>query len=85
MEAHPGEESHLYQIKVEGQFTASWLEWFKPLTLAVEGERTVLTGPLPDQAALRGLLNKMWDLNLTLISIQRLEQADKTEEVEYVA
>ena len=72
--------SAVYQIRVEGRFDPSWSEWFSGLEIAVEdgptgGAVTTLTGTTPDQAALRGILNRMWDLNLVVISVVRLEAA----------
>ena len=72
------EKNHLqtryYQITVYGRVDQSWSEWLGGLTLTtVEGQRGVpftrLTGTLPDQGALRGVLDKLWDLNLTLLSV----------------
>ncbi|MEJ2732767.1 MAG: hypothetical protein P8189_04210 [Anaerolineae bacterium] len=62
----------VYRIEVEGRLDKSWSGWFSGMTLTVQDEVSILTGPLADQAALRGLLSKIWDLNLTLISITRL-------------
>ena len=68
----------VYQIKVEGQLDPAWSDWFSGLAVTVEpgiGDTlTTLTGPVADQAALRGILTKLWDLNLTLISCLRGEQ-----------
>ncbi len=63
----------IYEIRVEGQLTGPWSDWFGGLTLTVEaGPHTVLRGPLPDQAALMGVLTRLHALNLTLVSVQRL-------------
>ena len=67
------DESAVYQIKVEGTLDERWSDWFSGLAVvavdAGEGApATTLTG-LMDQAALRGILNKVWDLNLTLLSV----------------
>jgi hypothetical protein len=62
----------VYRIELEGQLDKSWSGWFSGMTLTVQDEVSILTGPLADQAALRGLLSKIWDLNLTLVSITRL-------------
>ena len=64
-----------YQIKVEGKLDQSWSDWFSGLTITVEGQgpaSTTITGAV-DQSTLRGILTKIWDLNLTLISVTRLD------------
>ena len=65
--------SSIYQIRVQGRLEARWSDWFNDFTIMGEGDQTILTGPVADQAALRGLLNKIWDLNLSLISLDRVE------------
>ncbi len=63
-----------YQIEVLGKLDPRWSHWFDGLEIVLEvrGDGlpiTTLRGPVADQAALRGILNKVWDLNLTLISV----------------
>jgi hypothetical protein len=59
-----------YEIKIKGHLDPYWSEWFSGLELAhLEGDNTLLSGSLPDQAALYGLLERLRDLNLTLISV----------------
>ncbi len=63
-----------YLIKVEGRLDESWSDWFSGLTITTESVQgnphiTKLTGVLPDQSVLRGILNRIWDLNLKLISV----------------
>lgn len=59
-----------YEIRIKGHLDAGWSAWFAGLTLThLEGHETLLAGPLPDQAALHGLLERIRDLNLTLISV----------------
>jgi hypothetical protein len=60
----------VYQIRVQGHLGCQWAEWFEPMTIRREanGETTV-TGPVVDQAALHGLLKKVRDLGLPLLSI----------------
>ncbi len=59
-----------YEIKIRGHLDQRWSDWFAGLKLThLEGDETLLSGPLPDQGALYGLLERMRDLNLTLISV----------------
>ena len=66
----------LYEIRVEGLLGDIWTSWFEGLTIhCLECGQTVLTGSL-DQAMLRGILTKISDLGLDLISVQQSEQDD---------
>ncbi|RPJ32175.1 MAG: hypothetical protein EHM35_11730 [Planctomycetaceae bacterium] len=59
-----------YEIKIRGHLDQCWSDWFADLKLThLEGNQTLLSGSLPDQAALHGLLERIRDLNLTLISV----------------
>jgi hypothetical protein len=59
-----------YEVKIKGCLDQRWSDWFAGLKLThLEGDVTLLSGPLPDQAALHGLLERVRDLNLTLISV----------------
>jgi hypothetical protein len=66
-----------YQIRVEGVLDQRWSAWFDGLQLSSEpGGVTVLAGEVGDQAALYGLLAKIRDLNLPLLSVHRTEQKE---------
>jgi hypothetical protein len=76
----------IYEIQVQGELDRSWESWFNGLAVTLTGNAaseqpptTTLIGPVADQAALRGMLCKLWDLNLTLISVRRVEADGKEE------
>ena len=67
-----------YQIKINGKFRENWSDWLSGMEIFTEkdGEEpqvTTLVGVVPDQAALRGILCKIWDLNLTIRSVLRID------------
>jgi len=64
----------VYQIRIKGHLDRQWKDWFEGMTLTLEEDGdTLLTGPLVDQAALFGLLKKVRDLGLSLVSINCIE------------
>jgi hypothetical protein len=63
-----------YQIRVKGHLGHQWTDWFEGLTIThEESGNTLLASPATDQAALHGILKKVRDLGLPLISVNRLE------------
>lgn len=69
-----------YQISVHGKLDASWADWIGVVRVTHQigddgSSVTTLIGKVPDQAALRGLIERIWDLNLTLLSVQRIGPA----------
>jgi hypothetical protein len=69
----------IYQIRLEGHLGRQWMEWFDGLAITLtEAGDTLLTGPVVDQAALHGLLKKVRDLGLPLLSVIQIPpQADE--------
>jgi hypothetical protein len=68
-----------YEIKIKGCLDPYWSDWFAGLKLTyLEGDETLLSGQLPDQASLHGLLERIRDLNLTLISVSRGDPTNQT-------
>lgn len=64
----------IYQIRIKGQLDRKWIDWFGDVTIALEenGE-TLLTCPVIDQAMLHGLLKKVRDLGMPLLSVYQVE------------
>jgi hypothetical protein len=64
----------IYQIRIKGHLGQQWTDWFEGLTITLEeGGETLLTGLVIDQAALHGLLKKVRDLGMPLLSVNRVE------------
>jgi hypothetical protein len=64
----------IYQIRIKGHLGHQWTGWFEGMTITLEEDGdTLLTGPVIDQAALHGLLKKVRDLGLPLISINQVQ------------
>jgi hypothetical protein len=75
-------ESGSYEIRIKGHLDKRWAAWFEGLTITLEEDGdTLLTGPVVDQAALHGLLKKVRDLGMPLVSVSPLEpdQADQSD------
>jgi hypothetical protein len=69
----------MYSIRIQGNLDPMWSKWLADMSIAAErtesgGSAVVLTGFLADQAALRGVLNRLWDLNLAVISVSRIDR-----------
>lgn len=69
----------VYQIRIKGHLDSQWTDWFEGLTITLEDNGdTLLTGPVMDQAALHGLLKKVRDLGLPLVSVSPLKPGPST-------
>jgi hypothetical protein len=62
-----------YQVRVTGQLDARWADWFEGLEITLDGDDTLITGSLIDQAALHGLLKRVRDLGMPLVSVSPVE------------
>jgi hypothetical protein len=73
----PRESGTVYQIRVKGRLDKRWSDWFNGFDLTYPADdETLLAGQVPDQAALHGLLAKIRDLGLALLSIDRVERRE---------
>jgi hypothetical protein len=70
------------EITIKGRIDPNWSEWFEDLTITHVDDETVLTGAVADQAALYGLLARLRDLGLSLVSVNPAELVDQEESVE---
>ena len=70
----PLNEGGSYEIRLQGHLDDHWVDWLEGLALTRENDgTTTLTGQLADQAALHGVLNKIRDLNLPIVSVRRVD------------
>ena len=69
----------IYEIRIKGQLDSQWTDWFEGLTITLEEDgNTLLSGPVVDQAALHGLLKKVRDLGMPLVSVSPHEHGPTT-------
>jgi hypothetical protein len=72
--ANKPDQMMVYQIRIKGHLGPKWTDWFGGMAITLEeGGDTILTGPVVDQAALHGLLRKVRDLGMPLISAIRVK------------
>jgi hypothetical protein len=70
----PGEPPAHYEIRVRGVLDSQWSPWFEGLAITTDmHDQTLIAGPVTDQAALHGLLAKIRDLGLPLLSVRRID------------
>ena len=78
----PLREWDMYEIKVAGVLEPSWAEWFGEMAITTEFRSqeqpvTILAGRIADQAYMRGILCKLWDLNFRVISVVKLDRPEQ--------
>lgn len=67
-------EPMIYQIRIKGHLDSQWTDWFESLSITLEENGdTLLSGPVVDQAALHGLLKKVRDLGMPLVSVNQVQ------------
>ena len=76
---HEFDECVTYQIRVKGRLDSSWADWFDGFSITAEGVDTILVGAVTDQSALHGILAKINDLGLPLISLAKISQDEQQE------
>jgi hypothetical protein len=82
MKDKPPPELPLYEIRLKGHLDAQWMTWFDGLTITLdENGDTLLSGPVADQAALHGLLKKVRDLGMPLVSVVQIQVLDSRQNV----
>ena len=65
----------VYAIRIEGRLDPAWSEWLEGISIVpLPNGETLLTGPVADQAALHGLLNRIRDMNLKLVGIEKKQE-----------
>ena len=70
----------VYHIRIAGHLGPDWAEWFEGLTITLEATgETLLSGPVVDQAALHGVLKRVRDLGMPLVSVHRAESGEAPE------
>jgi hypothetical protein len=82
-EGEPSRDREVYQIQVRGRLHERWSGWFHDMTIAIEKARdgsfvTTLTGAVADQARLRGIVSRLWDLNMKLVSVRQIESEESS-------
>jgi hypothetical protein len=75
----PASHAQCYEIRLKGHLEGRWVKWFDGLAITLEDNGdTLLTGPVVDQAALHGLLKRVRDLGMPLVSVSPLEHGPST-------
>lgn len=79
----PASNAQYYEIRVKGHLETRWVEWFDGSTITLEDNGdTLLSGPVVDQAALHGLLKKVRDLGMPLVSVIQVQCSETHQHLE---
>lgn len=70
---HEFDQPTAYLIRLKGALDSSWSDWFDGFTITIQGNETILAGVVPDQSALHGILAKINDLGLPIMSVERFK------------
>ena len=77
----PIDNTAIYQIRIQGQIDESWSNWLGGLTITSQPDgETLLIGPIVDQAALHGILDKLYAMNLSILSVVQVRNDRETED-----
>jgi len=74
---HEFDQSAVYQICLKGILDSSWSDWFGGFSITVQGDETILIGNVADQSQLHGILAKINELGLSLISVNKLTDSER--------
>ncbi len=79
-ESRPADNrGNFFEIHVKGQLDSSWSDWLEGMEVTLlENEEMILSGHIGDQAALLGILNKLYGLNLALLSLRKVKEQKKS-------
>ncbi len=81
----PANNTVIYQIRIQGQIDESWSDWLGGLAITPQsGGETLLTGPIVDQAALHGILDKLHAMNLPILLVMQVRDDQEKEGVQDV-
>jgi hypothetical protein len=64
----------IFEIRLQGRLNEDWSDWLDGMSISHVGEISILKGQILDQAALRGILTRIWDLNRTVISVNQIQE-----------
>jgi len=79
MDSKTTRQRDIYQIRIKGRLDRRFADWFECLTIiSLEKSETLLEGVFADQPALRGCLEQLWNLNFTILSVERIDHETRS-------